>query len=267
MGFEVDQQSQNKEIGENIKSGKYFQNALDYYFFSFLSIFSQRNTILFFLVIIAIVTYNFFMIIKSSFPLKEKFDMVLFDRGDIGYKTVLKEIYYPQAKSIDEKISTYLILEYIKQRENFNFSELEYNGLRKKIRYIKNNSSANEYSKYMAQLNKKNKNSPLKNWGKDITRKVKIKDFRFIELEIDTSSMTLWKKIHHKFIKATEYINPQLASTIEVDYVVFIYTNKKLTKKTEYQNKIEFYFSGVKNNNYTEELKLIINDYKIFKYN
>jgi type IV secretory pathway component VirB8 len=267
MGFEVDQKSQNKEISDNIKSGKYFQNALDYYSFSFLSVFSQRNILIFFSIIIAAITYNFIIIIKLSLPLEKKFDMILFDRSDIGYKTVLKEIDYPQAKSIDEKISTYLILEYIKKRENFDFAKLQYNDLTKKIHYIKNNSSADEYIKYMSYLNKKNENSPLRNWRKNIKRKIEITDFRFINLEVDISKMTLWEKAKNKFLKVAEYINPQLSSTIEVDYTVLIYKDNKLKEKNEYQNRIEFYFSGIKNNNYTEELKLIINDYKIFKFN
>lgn len=267
MSFEVDKQSQANEITENVKNGKYFKNALDYYFFSFLSIFSQRNTLLFFSIIILAVNYNFFILIKSYLPLREKFDMVLFDKGGIGYNTILKKIDYPQAKSTDEKISTYLILEYMKQRENFDFAKLEYNDLRQKILYIKNNSSADEYSKYMAQLNKKNKNSPLKHWEKNIKREVKIKDFRFIQPKVDTSDMTLWQKIYYRFLKATEYINPKLPSTIEIDYMVLIYKDNKLIQESQYQNKIEFYFSGINNSNYTEELKLVINDYRIFKFN
>jgi len=267
MGFEVDQDSQNEEIKKNVENGQYFKNSLDYYFFSFLSIVSTRNILLIFIIFTGVTSYNFAMIIKSSFPLKEKFDMVLFDKGDIGYKTILQKIEYPQAKSIEEQISTYLILKYVKQRENFDFLKLEYNDLKTKIRYIKNNSSTEEFSRYMSYLNKDNENSPLKYWEKDIKREIIIKDFRFIKEEVKISEMTMWEKIKHRLSEAREYINPQLASTLEVDYDVLIYENKKLKQKEGYQNKIEFYFSGIKNNNYSKELKIIINSYKIFKFN
>ncbi len=256
------------QIKSKIDNGSYFKDALDWYFFRYLSPICDRTLLLVSTIILVIVIHLLLEMIKNTYPLTEEFP--------IFYESLDQSIYSPKlvqlktAKisndlneddrklNVDESVAKYLISKYIKEREEFNFKEAEISTVNNKFRKIKSLSTLQEYKKFQAFMNKDNPLSPLIFFGKNVERKVEIESFKYI------------RKVPKNFAqKAKEYIAASMPNKAEVKFstqtIKFNVENGEIIKKKEmFVVRIGFFFAAIDKNN-KGDLEFIVNDYQLYR--
>lgn len=175
------------EIKESYNNNSYFKDSFDWYFFNYLSPICDRTLLIFSGLISIIVFYIVLKMIESTYPLIEEYPIFYksYDQSLYTPKLVKLKREYSNAtdeQSVDESVLKYLIQNYVKVREGFNFKDAKISTVNKKILNIKNSSSTSVYKKYQQYINKSNPNSPLNYFGQNVERKIFIKSVDFIRI-------------------------------------------------------------------------------------
>lgn len=266
-----DKDTQYLEMLDNVKKSiedkSYFKDALEWYFFRYLTPVCDRTLLLITGIISAIVMMLLFEMIKSTYPLVEEFP--------IFYKPTDQSVYVPkliqlktnivgneseaqQQKTVDESVLQYLVSYYIKSREGFNFKDSQIAKVNKKFNTIKNLSSPPEYKKFQSIMNRDNPSSPLRFFGQNIERKIEIESFEFI------------RKIPRNFAeKAKEFIVASIPTKAQVRFSANtiktnVNTGEVTFKKDFYVVRLDFFFAGI-DKDHDGPLNFEVTNYELFR--
>lgn len=252
-------------VKSSVKDGTYFKDALNWYFFRYVTPICDRTMLIFGAIIAAVVLFFLVEMIKSAFPLVE--DAPIFIRaGDrsTSYPNLIKlkykkgeEGYDQNITTVDEAVVKYLLKVYVDNRESYDFSKAEVEKVNEKFNHIKNSSSAEEYKIFQIVMSKDNPSSPINYFGHNVQR--------FIEIE----SIKLIKKENHGFAdRAKGLITKNIPTEAEIRFIStmqFTSLNQDVKKERErFIVKIKFDFSGVKKNG-NEKLSFIVSSYRLFR--
>lgn len=161
------------EVKQVYESGKYFNDAYNWYCDRFLSPYSERVFLFFLSVFSLIIVLIVVSIIIKLFPLKETFPVLVHQEDSLLYTPVIKKL---KPENIDytsnESVARYLAMNYVKLLFDNNFSSNDLNVLRDKLEKIKNFSTKSVYEEARLYLNDLFK--------ENINQRVEIKEIRFV---------------------------------------------------------------------------------------
>jgi len=258
----------NEAIRDAVSDGSYFDDALNWYFFRYVTAVCDRTLLIFGAIIAAVVLYCLVVMLKGAFPLvvKEPIFIRSHDQSvDFPSLVHLKpkqteKGFDPEIKTVDEAVAKYLLGVYVNDREAYNFSQAEIGDVNRKFNRIRNTSSENEYQAFQLAMSKDNPNSALLNFGQNVAKSVEIESVRFVRDEKEGFTN-----------KALNYLTIQIPTRVEVR---FLATTSRVDEngetkleKERYLAKIGFRFDGISKGESGQRnvIKFIVNDYQLFK--
>lgn len=251
-----EQQEYNDFVKSLVRDGSYFKDARDWYIFRYVQPVCERTMLFFITIISGFVTYVLVMTILNSLPIKQEVAVIIRPKDQSLYFSVITPLRdSAELKNIDEAVSKYLLTEYIKKREGYDFRKTNIEALNNQMNYIKNNSSIQEYRDFQAFLSKNNPDSPITYFGRDFQRLVDVKSVEFLQTKTDTLIDT-----------ARYFVASDLPSNANIKYTVTTKVNAITTSTKQYLVKINFKFSGVNSKKSSDlNLDFTVISYKVYK--
>lgn len=254
-------------IKNSTRDGSYFKDALDWYLFRYVSPICDRTLLLFGSMVAAVVLYFLFQLVESAFPLIVQEPIFIRSVDQTEYFPNLIEIkpkkgeagYDPEIKTVDEAYAKFLLSHYVKDREGYDFSKAEVEEVNKKFNHMRNLSSASEYRNFQAVMSKDNPNSPILNFGLNVTKNVEIDSVKFTrEQAKDFAS------------KARLYLSNNIPTEAEVRFTTITKTvdddsQNITTQKDRFLAKINFTFDGVSKDSKSGPINFAVNSYRLYK--
>lgn len=152
---------------EYVKSGKYFEDAREWYNFKYLYPLSQRSFLLLICSIYLLLLIGAASILYNLFPLVNQ---VRYSLNTTSYQNSANII---KASSLDNNplasIADVLVKDYLKVRESYNYDDL-----RKQFTYIQNSSTRIVFRKFSSYMNMDNPDSPVTRYQKYIKKSIDI---------------------------------------------------------------------------------------------
>ncbi len=256
------------QIKAKVEDGEYFKDALDWYFFRYLTPICDRTLLILSGAIFTIIILLIIEMIENTYPLVETFPIFYEAKDQANYNTKLIQLKTARISndfieedrqlSVDESVAKYLISHYIKEREGFNFKTAEISDVNTKLSKMQNLSSAQEYKNFLAFIDRSNSLSPLNFFGQNVEKRIEIESFNYIR-----------KSPKNLAEKAKEYIATSMPSRAEVKFSaetikVNVETGETVRKKELFLVKIGFFFAGIDKDN-VGNLEFIVNDYQLFR--
>lgn len=260
----LDQKEYNEFIKESVKDGSYFNDARDWYIFRYVLPICERSVLFFLALLSGITSYSLFLILENSLPMKEMVPITIVAKDTSLYFPVIKKLRDAEdLRSVDEAVVKYLLIKYLKEREEYDFRSANIEELNNKFSAIKNNSSADEYKSFQNFMSKDNAISPIYNFGKNITRTITIDSVNFKRMEITSIAD-----------RAKDFMSMDLPGEVEIRYKATIAEGGKISSQN-YLTKISFKFSGIEqkksklaeNNSPKKKLDFTVISYKTYKVN
>lgn len=251
-------------IKESVEDGTYFKDALNWYFFRYVTPICDRTLLIFGAMIAAVVLYFLYQMIQSAFPLVEKVPVIIEAKDQTTYFPLITELKPKKGKpgydqgitTSDEAILKFLISTYVDDRESFDFSKGETEDVSIKFNRIKNLSSPEEYRNFQLIISPDNPNSPINNFGQNVKKTVQIESVTFLRPEVKNFTD-----------QARQFLTNKIPTDAEVRFSATqktISDNGTEEDRTRYLAKINFKFDGV-NKEQKGVLKFTVNSYKLYK--
>jgi len=261
------QNEYNKFVKNAVTNDSYFKDAKDWYIFRYVNPICDRTILL----IAILVLFSLFYIIKnitsSLYPITISQPIFVESKDQNLYQTKIIKVkpkkgeqnYDSEIQTFDESILKYLIVNYIKDRESFDFRKGLVDDVNKKFNHIKSNSSYREYKNFQAIMSKNNKNSPIHYFGKNVMRDVKIINFKFKRREGKNA-----------FEKAIFYIANSPPLEAEIDFLTLTVSVNDLNEK-EYKNerfiaKITYDYQQIFKKDKQNTIGFTVNQYVLYKF-
>ncbi len=251
-----EQKEYNEFIKASVNDGSFFKDARDWYIFRYVQPICER-TILFFANIIAgFVTYILIITIFNALPMKEEKAIIIKSKDQSRYFPTITPLRDSvDIKSIDEAVLKYILSNYIKKREGFDFRKTNIEALNNQMNYVKNNSSIQEYKDFQNFLSRDNPESPIFYFGRDFQRVVEIESVEFPE-----------RKTNNLAAQAKYFVVSDVPVTANIRYTITNKVNSVATSSQRYLVRVNFKFSGVNSKkNSNSRLEFMVTSYKIYK--
>lgn len=261
---------QAKEYFQFIKSstrdGSFFKDALDWYFFRYLTPICDRTLLIFGAIIAAVVFYCLIQMIKGAFPLEIREPVIIRSLDQTQYFPHIIPIrprkgqdgFDPDIRTVDEAVAKYLLSFYVKDREGYDFSKGDVEEVNKKLNHMRNLSSASEYKNFQTIMSKDNPSSPVNNFDQNIVKTIAIDSVKFARKEVKDFKA-----------QALEYLSNDIPTQAEIRFTATTKTtnDNEETKsdKQRYLAKINFTFDGVNKDDQGAVVKFAVNSYTLYK--
>lgn len=253
-------------IKSSVANGSYFKDAVNWYFFRYVTPICDRTMLIFGAMLAAVVLYFLIQMVQSAFPLVEEVPVfikaqdqsVSFPnlvalkprKGDAGYD--------PSVKTVDEAVAKYLIATYVEDREGFDFSKAEISDVNNKFNRVRNTSSAAEYRVFQLIMSKDNPDSPINHFGQSVSKRVEIESVKLVQKESQSIA-----------IKAREYLTNKIPTEAEVRFytvtrVKSVESGTPTETRERFIVKVSFIFGGVNKEGHGM-LNFNVNGYKLYK--
>ncbi len=253
-----------KFIKSSVEDGVYFKDALNWYFFRYVTPICDRTLLIFGAIIASVVLFFLYQMIDSALPLVEKVPVfVAAQDQSVSFPNIItlkpkkgEDGYDQEIKTVDEAVIKYLLTVYIKDRESYDFSKAEAEDVNRKFNRLKNLSSAEEYRNFQLIMSPDNPESPIKNFGQPVNKFANVESVRFIRKE--AAGFANQAKI---------FLSNQIPSEAEVRFSTVLKTASDQGAKEEkerYLAKVKFDFESVKKDQ-KGSIKFTVNSYKLFK--
>ncbi|AZL15617.1 VirB8 family type IV secretion system protein [Rickettsiales endosymbiont of Stachyamoeba lipophora] len=148
-----------KSIYSSYKSGKYFEDAIEWYGLKYLYPTAQRLNFLFYIILLALVAY---MLADTSLKILEKPEKYIYMvnlENSITTKSSIKELEHPVSSQL--AIAEMLIRQFVIKYESYDYFQIP-----KQFEYIKNNSSREVALSFYHKMDLSNNNSPILKYQK-----------------------------------------------------------------------------------------------------
>ncbi len=253
-------------IKSSVDSGGYFKDALDWYFFRYVTPICDRTLLIFGAILAAVVLFFLVQMVKSAFPLVERVPVFVAAKDQTRYfpnLVVLKPKkktanYDPAIATVDEAVVKYLLTTYIQDREGYDFSKAEIEDVNKKFNHVRNVSVASEYKNFQLIMSKDNPDSPIHQFGQNAKKIVTVDSVHLVKKEAKDFTS-----------KAKDYLSNKIPTEAEVRFSVTTRTvaddGAVTNTKEKYLAKINFNFGGVSKDEKSGFLKFVVSGYNLFK--
>lgn len=253
-------------IKSSVANGSYFKDAVNWYFFRYVTPICDRTMLIFGAMLAAVVLYFLIQMVQSAFPLVEEVPVFIKAQDQsvsfpnlVALKPRKGEAGYdPSVKTVDEAVAKYLIATYVEDREGFDFSKAEIADVNNKFNRVRNTSSVAEYRVFQLIMSKDNPDSPINHFGQPVSKTVEIESVKLVQKESQSIA-----------IKAREYLTNKIPTEAEVRfYTVTRVKSVESSTPTETRErfivKVSFTFGGVNKEGHGM-LNFNVNGYKLYK--
>jgi len=259
----------NKFIQENIQNNKYFEDAKDWYFFRYVSPICDRTYLFIAIAILFSLMFVIYKINLAIFPLRIVQPIYIQAKNDIGpYDVNLVKLkpkkgeanYDRNVENFDDSIIKFLLVKYIKDREEFDFRKGDVTDLNLKYSLIKNNSSFLEYKNFQKIMSKENRSGPIQYFGKNYFKTVVINNIRFYRKE----PANIAQKLLYFIISPIPYqadIRFQGILHYIDDY------GNNISTIENFMAKINYEYQAIYKNDFQPNLNFMVNKYTLYKIN
>jgi type IV secretory pathway component VirB8 len=168
-----------EEIAAKIKDGSYYEDALAWYMRRFVYPVTERTYLI---IISGILIFAFAisaMNISTLVGENEEIPFPIQVENSTDYFSVIKKL-ADSSETTQDAVAKYLIIDYLKTREEYFYSEMRGDKLKYKIRKIKSSSSKQVVNEYQNYINDLNPYSPIARYGNQTTRAIEIRSFKFL---------------------------------------------------------------------------------------
>ncbi len=256
----------NSLVKDSIVDGSFFEDSKNWYYFRYLSPLYHRANLIISLIFLLIVISMLKLMSDSIFPLvvKQPIFVPTNDRNLSDAKIVKlrykkgENNYDPEVTTFDDSIIKYLIMNYVKDREEFDFSRGSVEDVNKKFNKIKSNSNFREYKNFQYFMSKENKNSPINFFGKNVKRKIFNETIKFYRRPP--------KNFGEKVLFFIANIIP-LEAEVRFD-AELINIDEYGTKKSTYESflvKIKYEYQPIFKNDKNDKINFSVNQYILYK--
>jgi type IV secretory pathway component VirB8 len=174
-------------VKQNIDSGKYFKDAIDWYYFRYVNQICERAYLIIAIVILLSISYVVKTMSDSLFPLVVPQPIFISAKSTKDAVPKIVKLkprkgeanFDPRVENFDDSIIKYLLKNYVINREKFDFKDGDIEQVNKKFNRIKNTSTLREYKNFQKYMSKDNPNSPIKLFSKNATREITINEIKF----------------------------------------------------------------------------------------
>src|SRR3989338_2411649 len=253
-------------IKSSVADGSYFKDAVNWYFFRYVTPICDRTLLIFGAMIAAVVFYFLWQMIQGAFPLvvQEPVFIRAKDQSKIfpslvALKPKKSQADYDQAiKTVDEAVLKYLLSVYVEDRESYDFSKARIEDVNQKFNRIRNTSMESEYKNFQLIMSKDNPASPIHNFGQNVIKKITIDSVHFVKIGTQYFAARALQYLSNDIPKEAEIRFSAITTTIDA------YGEAKYNRES-YLAKIIFAFDGVDKNNKSGILRFTVNNYQLFK--
>ncbi len=148
-------------IAQSVETGSFFKDSFEWYSFYYLKSVCDRSWLMAVIFINAIILYVLFLMAEDSFPLVRKVPIVINEKDSANLLPVISSLKESTSdNNLEEPIIKFLLIKYLKDREEYDFEKMTTKDLGKKFDIIKNNSSATEFRKFRSSLDLDNPKAP-----------------------------------------------------------------------------------------------------------
>jgi type IV secretory pathway component VirB8 len=253
-------------IKKSVDDGSYFKDAINWYFFRYVTPICDRTLLIFGAIIAFVVLFFLIQMVRSAFPLVEEVPIFIQAKDrSLTFPNLInlkpkkdKDGYDPQIATVDEAVLKYLISNYVKERESFDFRRGEIEDVNNKLSYIRNISTDNEYRVFRLIMSKDNPDSPINFYGQNVVKNIQIDSIKLVKIEPKDFTQ-----------KARQYLSNKIPTEAEVGFrantkSIDLETGIVTEKKDRYIVKIKFAFDGVKKGD-KGTINFLVNGYKLYK--
>lgn len=264
-------------VKDSVKEDVYFNDALDWYLFRYLSPICDRTKLLIGGILALIVCYSLYEVIDSSFPLVEEKPIFVWEKDASVYFPYLVKLkpkegekgYDPVIQTVDEAVLKYLVRLYVTERESFEFvkfdSIVELNSeLTRKRNYIEEQSSLEEYNNnYRLVVSNSSPRSPINHFGEKISKTVEIRSIKIIKEEYTDFASQAKNFLTYTIPDKAEVYFDLVTTDYEDEF------NPKVTKEG-FLAKMTYSFDGArlepfKGDDDKQKLNFKVTKYRLFK--
>jgi type IV secretory pathway component VirB8 len=253
-------------VKASVADKSYFNDALDWYFFRCISPICDRTYLTFGAILAAGILYFLFQMYSSAYPLVQKIPVFInssADANNFSYIYPIKSAVGQDNQELkltgSEIVAQYLVKKYVETRESYDYSKSDIADVNNKFTLIKNTSSADEYKKFQLFMSKDNPTSPIQNFGKNISKTVRVDSVRTTNKEDNGD---------YSINKAKEILIAKIPDEAEVRFVVITKTGDDsgniIETKDQYFAKVNFDFAGIDRQK-KGNIKFIVKTYRLFK--
>lgn len=157
---DINVKGQESTLIENIyNNGIYYQHGLNYFIKDKCYCLIAYNWLIVIIILLLVMILSMYSHITSMLPISQTIPFVIYVDFDIDQKRALiKKLSTENTnqKSMNEAISQYIIVQYVKNREEYDYKNLERQSL-----IVKNNSFFQVYKDFVRSFDLRNKESPI----------------------------------------------------------------------------------------------------------
>jgi type IV secretory pathway component VirB8 len=252
-------------IKASVEDGSYFKDALDWYFFRYLTPICDRTLLIFGAMVAAVVLFSLFTMIEGAFPLVQHIPVFIKSKDQSLYFPNLVSLkprqdkpgYDRDIKTVDEAVAKYLSAFYVKDREGFDYSAAEIEMVNNKFTRMRNLSSLDEYKNFQVIMSKYSPDSPINKFGQNIKKIITIESVKLIKAQSKNFTD-----------QAMDLILVQLPKESEVRFTATVRTRTDdgiKEEKESYVAKLNFDFDGINKDEKANSLNFVVTSYKLFK--
>lgn len=248
-------------VKDSVKNGSYFEDALDWYFFSYVRPIHERTTLIFASILSIFVVVLVVQMILSALPLVERVPVVTAAKDQTEYYSKLIPLRKEGEKEVhvDELVLRYLAQEYVINREAHDYRDASIEKINTKFDRIRNTSSAEEYRNFQLFMSKDNPDSPIKYFGQNAYK----------DVVIDSVVVVKNQQQQDLLSQARDFFKNIIPQEAEVRFTVTTKIKDQPDLKEKFLVKMSFNFSPVQRldgNSKTDRfLKFIVTKYQVFK--
>jgi len=174
-------------IKENIDTGNYFKEALNWYHLKYTSQITERAYFIIAIILLLWIALVVKTMSDSLFPLVVQQPIFIPAKNNADWVPKIVKLkprkgepnFDPRVENFDDSIIKYLLKSYVMDRESFNFKEGNVEEINKKFNRIKNTSNFREFKNFQKYMSKDNPNSPIKLFSKNAIRNIAIDEIKF----------------------------------------------------------------------------------------
>lgn len=153
-------------VAESVKSGQYFKDARRWYAERYLQPFSERSFLLIAAILMSLAAIIIALTSYQIFPIKKEIPFALGVTDMVDNFSVLKPLANKE-ETPQISLTKYLVQEYVRNHESYEFKNLE-----KQENRLKATSSKQLYKKFIAYMSTQNPESPQLIYQKHIVRTI-----------------------------------------------------------------------------------------------
>ena len=185
-----------KSIAKNVRSGRYFSDAREWYAIRYLTPITERTVLILVTMFALFAGCVALLASYHMFPLIKPYEVVLNVNDTMDHYTSIKRL-GKQGVTTRQVVAQYLLENYVMVRESYDYKEFE-----PQFKRMQEASSKKVSREFQHEMDLKNPLSRPVVYGKEITRNAKVLSFAFDKVGRHTEAAavvfeTLIKLAHH----------------------------------------------------------------------